>query len=56
LKILKSTIPYKITLGRDKEKYWCPFPAIEAYPIIISFKTVSQKAQTLKIYLGKKTD
>jgi len=56
LRILKSTVPYKISLGRDKEKYWCPFPAVEAYPIIISFKTVSQEAQTLKIYLGKKTN
>ncbi len=54
LKILKSTVPYKITMGIDKEKYWCPFPAVEAYPIIISFKTESPDAQSLKIYLGKK--
>lgn len=56
LKILKSTVPYLITLGTDKEKYWCPFPAVEAYPIIISFKTSSTKTQSIKIYLGNKTD
>ena len=56
LKITNSTIPYKLTLGTDAEKYWCPFPALEAYPIIISFNTVSEAAQTIKIYLGKKTD
>ncbi|MCX6322503.1 MAG: hypothetical protein NTX93_11985 [Bacteroidia bacterium] len=56
LKITNSTISYKLTLGTDTEKYWCPFPAVEAYPIIISFNTVSEAAQTIKIYLGKKTD
>lgn len=55
-KITNSTIPYKLTLGTDAEKYWCPFPAVEAYPIIISFNTVSEAAQTIKIYLGIKTD
>ena len=56
LKVLKCTVPFKITLGFDKEKYWCPFPAIEAYPIEISFKTDSQEPHALKIYLGKKTN
>jgi hypothetical protein len=56
LKVTNSTLPYKLTLGTDQEKYWCPFPAVEAYPIIISFNTVSEAAQTVKIYLGKKTD
>lgn len=54
LKILSSTIPYKITLGTDAEKYWCPFPGVEAYPITISFSTVSKAPQTVKIFLGKK--
>ncbi len=53
LRILNSSIPYKITLGTDLAKYWCPFPGVEAYPIIISFKTNSDAAQTLKLYLGK---
>lgn len=54
LRILNSNIPYKISLGTDLAKYWCPFPAVEAYPIIISFKTNPDAAQTLKLYLGKK--
>jgi len=54
LKILGSTIPYKVTLGTDADKYWSPFPGVEAYPIIISFCTVSAAPQTLKIFLGKK--
>jgi hypothetical protein len=56
LKIMNSSLPCKLTLGTDEEKYWCPFPAVEAFPIIISFNTVSKAAQTVKIYLGKKTD
>lgn len=54
LKILGSTIPYNVTLGTDADKYWSPFPGVEAYPIIISFCTVSAAPQTLKIFLGKK--
>jgi hypothetical protein len=56
LKVTNSTVPFKITLGTDSEKYWCPFPAIEAIPIIISFKTVSNSAQTIKICLGMTDD
>ncbi|MCX6238604.1 MAG: hypothetical protein NTY07_13760 [Bacteroidia bacterium] len=52
-KISGSTIPYKVTLGTDADKYWSPFPGVEAYPIIISFRTVSAAPQTLKIFLGK---
>jgi hypothetical protein len=55
LKIIESTVPFKITLGTCAEKYWCPFPAVETYPVIISFNTVSAAPQTIKIYLGKKT-
>jgi hypothetical protein len=33
---------------------WSPFPGVEAYPVIISFSTVSDAPQTLKIFLGKK--
>ena len=54
LKVIGNTIPYKITLGTDAEKYWCPFPGVEAYPILITFSTVSVASQTVKIFLGKK--
>jgi hypothetical protein len=54
LKVIGNTIPYKITLGTDAEKYWCPFPGVEAYPILITFSTVSVAPQTIKIFLGKK--
>jgi len=54
LKIISSGLPCKITLGTDADKYWSPFPGVEAYPIIISFCTVSDAPQTLKIFLGKK--
>jgi hypothetical protein len=56
LRIIGSTVPFKITLGTDAAKYWCPFPAVEAYPVIISFNTQSAVPQTVKIYLGKKDD
>jgi len=54
LKIISSTLPYKITLGTDVNKYWSPFPGVEAYPVIISFSTVSDAPQTIKLFLGKK--
>ncbi|WP_316812629.1 hypothetical protein [Pedobacter heparinus] len=54
LKVMRSTTPYKITLGADADKYWSPFPGVEAYPIVISFNTISEAPQTLKIFLGKK--
>lgn len=54
LKVIDSSIPYKITLGTDENKYWAPFPGVEAYPVIISFNTVSEAPQTVKIFLGKK--
>ncbi|WP_237739816.1 hypothetical protein [Pedobacter arcticus] len=54
LKILSSTAPYKIVLGVDEDKYWSPFPGVEAYPITINFTTASDKPQTIKISLGKK--
>lgn len=54
LKVLGGTIPFKITLGTDAGKYWCPFPGVEAFPIIISFKTNTETPQTLKISLGKR--
>jgi hypothetical protein len=54
LKVIGNTLTYKITLGTDVEKYWCPFPGVEAFPIMITFKTVSAAPQTIKISLGKK--
>lgn len=54
LKVLNSTVPYKITLGKDADRYWSPFPGIEAYPVLISFSTGSAAPQTLKIAIGKK--
>jgi hypothetical protein len=54
MKVINSTTPYKITLGTDANKYWSPFPGVEAYPVTISFSTISGVPQTLKILLGKK--
>lgn len=54
LKVTDSTVPFHITLGNDSEKYWCPFPGVEAYPILISFNKGSESAQTIKIFLGEK--
>jgi len=54
LKVINSTVPFKITLGTDSKKYWCPFPAVEAYPVIISFNTVSEAPQTIKIKIEKR--
>lgn len=54
LRVTGSTIPFHISLGTDASKYWCPFPGVEAYPVIISFNTQSKAPQTITISLGKK--
>lgn len=56
LRVTNSTVPFQIELGTDSEKYWCPFPGVEAYPILIKFNTVAKTAQTINIYLGPKTN
>ena len=56
LRVTGSTIPFHISLGPDASKYWCPFPGVEAYPVIISFNTQSEAPQTITISLGKKKD
>ena len=55
LKIIHNTVPFKITLGTDSKKYWCPFPGIDAYPFIISFSNISEMPQTIKISLKRRT-
>jgi hypothetical protein len=54
LRVTGSSVPFQISLGTDADKYWCPFPGVEAFPIIISFSTVSEALQTIKIRLGKR--
>ena len=56
LRVTGCTVPFHISLGNQASKYWCPFPGVEAYPVIISFNTQSEAPQTLTISLGKKKD
>lgn len=56
LRITGCTVPFHISLGNQASKYWCPFPGVEAYPVIISFNTQSEAPQTITISLGKKKD
>ncbi len=54
LRVTGCTVPFHISLGTDASKYWCPFPGVEAYPVIIGFETLSEAPQTITISLGKK--
>ena len=54
LQITRSSVPYKLTLGIDAEKYWSPFPGVEAFPIMISFITNSVEAQSISVLIGEK--
>ncbi len=47
-----STVPYTLTMGTDSARYWCPFPAVEAYPVIVSFSTTSSGAQTIALTIS----
>lgn len=55
LSIINSSVPCHISLGNEAAKYWCPFPGVEAYPVIISFETQSDAPQTVTISLGRKS-
>jgi hypothetical protein len=35
VEVVSSKVPFSLSTGEDEEKYWCPFPAVEAYPITI---------------------
>jgi hypothetical protein len=54
LRVTGCTVPFHISLGNQASKYWCPFPGVEAYPVIISFNTISDAPQTITVSLGKK--
>jgi len=54
LRVTGCTVPFHISLGNQASKYWCPFPGVEAYPVIVSFNTQSEAPQTITISLGKK--
>jgi hypothetical protein len=47
-----TTVPCTITLGIDSARYWCPFPAVEAYPVSISFATTSAAPQTIALSIS----
>jgi hypothetical protein len=47
-----TTVPFTITLGTDSARYWCPFPGIEAYPVIVSFATTGTGPQTIVLTIN----
>lgn len=55
LRVTRSSAPFHIEMGTDAGKYWCPFPGVEAYPVIISFETVSDEPRSITFSLGKRT-
>lgn len=55
LRIVRSTVPFQIELGKDADKYWCPFPGVEAFPVVISLTPNSDVTKAITIRLGKKT-
>jgi hypothetical protein len=52
MQVDSNTVPYTITTGTDSAQYWCPFPAVQGYPLIISFSTTSTAAQTIALTLS----
>jgi hypothetical protein len=36
VKVDSSSGTYQLTAGTDREKYWAPFPGIDAYPLVIA--------------------
>lgn len=55
LRIIQSTVPFHIDLGTDADKYWCPFPGVEAFPVIINLEPGMNSNQSITISLGRKT-
>ena len=52
MQVDSNTVPYTISTGTDSAKYWCPFPAVQGYPLIISFSTSSTASQTIALTLS----
>lgn len=50
-RVTNGTQPYSINLGLHHDKYWCPFPGIECFPVSIEFD-VSDKPAQLHFTLG----
>lgn len=50
-RVTNGTQPYLINLGLHHDKYWCPFPGIECFPVSIEFD-VSEKPAQLHFTLG----
>jgi hypothetical protein len=53
LDAMSSDVPVTISLGKDAQKYWAPFPGVEAFPIVISFVTPDAQAHQVKVTLHK---
>jgi hypothetical protein len=44
---------FRISLGEEAEKYWAPFPGVEAYPVIISFRKAPGTRSTIRVVIRK---
>jgi hypothetical protein len=52
MRVDSSTVPYTLSLGTDSARYWCPFPGVEGYPVIIGFTTPSTAARTIALTIN----
>lgn len=44
-RITHGTLPYSLTAGKNHEKYWCPFPGIECFPLSVEFEVMAKPAE-----------
>ena len=55
LTVTGSSVPFQLMLGEGASRYWCPFPGVEAYPVIIRFSTITVAPQRISLTIEKRS-
>jgi hypothetical protein len=48
LEVVSSNGAYQLVAGQDRDKYWQPFPGVEAYPLVIRLQGAAGTPQTIR--------
>jgi hypothetical protein len=52
LEVTASPAGGTLALGTDAAKYWCPFPAVECYPVTLEFSTTANEPARVQLTFG----
>jgi hypothetical protein len=55
LHVVSSSVPFTLTAGENRIRYWSPFPGLECYPLTIKLAK-STGSQTIKYTISRKSE